>query len=160
VTGQIREDAAIPRAAALAPGTRAAASDGALGQPQYEDPVIKLVVDTNEMMLSLIGQAEDRFALKISRLETQIAQLAGDNATLKVLAEQGRTPGPRGPRGAAGLRGEKGNPGAPGEAAKITAWAVRESDFTAVPIYVDGSIGAELRLEPLLRALSVALAKR
>jgi hypothetical protein len=136
-------DAAIPRAA----------PHEAFHEP---DPIIGLVTESTELVVGLIEEVRRSFELQVSRLETEIAKLAGENATLKVLAEQGRAPGARGPRGVAGLKGERGERGEPG--AKILSWSVRESDFSAAPIMSDGSIGAELKLEPLLASLARALA--
>ena len=106
------------------------------------------------MVVSLVEEVRRAFELKIARLETTIATLAGRLETLTVVVEQQKRE--RGPRGTAGAKGERGEAGPP--AAKIAAWSTSESDFTVVPIYVGGELGPPLKLEPLLRSLARALA--
>ena len=73
-------------------------SEPAVAPPeQFEDPAVALVVEVNEMLVGLIEDVRKHFELKISRLETRLAEAVGAIETLK-----GRSS--RGPRGPAGPR--------------------------------------------------------
>jgi hypothetical protein len=119
------------------------ADEPAVGRPEFEDPTVALIVETNEMVVGLVEAQRQSFELKISRLETQIATLTGAVETLKAKSS-------RWPRGPAGPKGEA--------AARIVSWKVNSFSFSVTPIMSDGSAGGELELKPLLEALIRRLA--
>lgn len=84
--------------------------------------------------------------LQFARHETRVAEIAGENAALKLTIDHLRAK--RGPKG------ERGEPGA-----RIVAWAIDEQAFTATPQLSDGSIAAPLALRPVLASLARELAE-
>jgi hypothetical protein len=60
------------------------ASEAALGEPyQYEDPVVALVAETNELLVGLLDDQRRYFEGKISAVQLENAQLQAGLAELK-----------------------------------------------------------------------------
>jgi hypothetical protein len=105
--------------------------------PELEDPSLGALVEVSEQLVSLIDDQRRHFELKVSRLETRLAEIAGGLEVLKAN---------RGVRGPAGPRGEAG--------ARITGWKVNTFAFTATPTMSDGSAGADLDLREIVTILA------
>jgi hypothetical protein len=126
-------------APAPAPPPPAPAGEPAVGVPVFEDPVVNLITEVNEMLLGLIEDQRKHFELKIAKLETKIATLGGSVNTLEAKSS-------RGPRGPTGPRGEP--------AAKIVSWKVNTFRFDAAPVMSDGTEGPPLDLRELVTILA------
>jgi hypothetical protein len=67
--------------------------------PELEDPSLGALVEVSEQLVSLIDDQRRHFELKVSRLETRLAEIAGG---LEVLKANRGVRGPAGPRGRSG----------------------------------------------------------
>ena len=109
--------------------------------------------------------------LALSKVQTQLATVAGENEALKLIVEHARAsqrgeagaqglrgaPGRDGPRGERGNRGAEGRPGAPAPA--IAAWEVRPERFEVVPRYSNGEAGPPICLLPLFQSYDAAVSE-
>jgi hypothetical protein len=122
---------------------------------EYRDALGAGLAEIGEIFTQALTEQGQHFALKLSKIETEIAKLAGENTALKLALEHvQREPGPKGVRG---LKGERGEPGR--EAARIVSWVVDEQAFSAVPVMSDLSQGAPLSLRGLLTSIAKHLAE-
>jgi hypothetical protein len=132
--------------ARVAPEPPAPAAPPVVGAPQLEDPALAALVEVTDMLVGLIDDQRRHFELKVSKIETRLAEIAGGLEVLKAK---------RGSRGPVGPRGEPG--------ARITGWRTNTFRFEATPILSDGTEGPPLELRELIEIIAkrvVAEAKR
>jgi hypothetical protein len=96
-------------------------------------------------------EARTEIDLRIAKLETRLAEVAGAVEVLRVQSEHAAAPerGPRGPKGPAGAPGASG--------ASLASWRIDEERFIATPVMSDGATGPPLGLKSLLAAIVRAL---
>jgi hypothetical protein len=142
---------------------------------EYADPAIGLVVQSNELILSLIEDVRRSFERKIAGLENAHAKLVNENTALRLILENLRVTqrgerGVDGDRGAPGVAGRDGLQGPIGPqgpvgprgepAPRIVDWAIDDDRFIATPRMSDGSQGPTLSLLGLFSAYDRAVSWR
>jgi hypothetical protein len=128
---------------------------------EYADPAIGLVVQSNELILSLIEDGRRHFERKIAGLENAHAKLVNENTALRLILENLRVTqrgerGVDGDRGAPGVAGRDGLQGPIGpagpigpkglDAPRIVSWEIEDSAFVAYPLLSNGHKGPGLHL--------------
>jgi hypothetical protein len=113
----------------------------------------------------------DRLKLALSKAQTQLATVAGENEALKLIVEHARA-SQRGEIGAQGLRGAPGRDGPPGPrgergakgergkaAPVVVAWMPRAERFEVAPVYESGQQGPPIALLSLFQAYDAAVSE-